>query len=195
MSVAILIFAAGNSSRLGRPKQLLDYRGGNLLNRIIAESVFFANEAVVVVTGSRRQAIEDTIKYEPVFICHNSNWRNGMASSIQAGLKRLLLLYPGLRSCIITVCDQPYLDAEIFHSLAVAQQQTGKGIVTSAYAGGIGVPVLFTDRYFDALLQLEGQEGAQKLLVKYKNDLAIIPFPKGNIDIDTDEDYNKLINS
>lgn len=193
MSTGIIILAAGNSSRLGQPKQLLDYKGTSLLNRIVSEAVFFAAEAVVVVTGAQRRAIEESIVDESVLTCHNPNWKDGMASSIKTGLKHLLLVYPELRSCIITVCDQPYLDAGVFRSLFLKQQETGKGIVASRYSEMQGVPVLFDRQYFDALLHLDGQEGARKLLTKFKSDTAVVPFEKGAIDIDTPEDYNNLI--
>jgi molybdenum cofactor cytidylyltransferase len=195
MSTGIIILAAGNSSRLGQPKQLLDYRGTTLLNRITSEAVFFAGEAVVVVTGAQRREIEDSIADESVLTCHNPNWKEGMASSIKTGLKHLLLVYPELRSCIITVCDQPYLDAEVFRKLLLKQQQSGKGIVASQYSETTGVPVLFDRQYFDALLHLDGKEGARKLLTKFKGDVAFVPFEKGATDIDTREDYNKLINT
>lgn len=194
MSTGIIILAAGNSSRLGQPKQLLDYKGTSLLNRISQEAVFFAGEAVVVVTGSKREAVEESIANHTVLTCHNPNWKDGMASSIKTGLRQLLLVYPQLRSCIITVCDQPHLDAEVFRKLALAQQQTGKGIAASRYAETEGVPVLFGRQYFDALLHLDGQEGARKLLTKFKDDVALVPFEKGAVDIDTIEDYNNLNN-
>lgn len=193
MSTGIIILAAGSSSRLGQPKQLLEYKGTTFLNRIVLEAVNFANSAVVVVTGFNRSIIDEAIKSN-VLTCHNPEWEEGMASSIKTGLRHLLLVYPQLRSCIITVCDQPYLDATIFEQLTLKQQQTAKGIVACAYAESSGVPVLFTRNYFDALLHLEGQEGARKLLAKYKDDVVTVPFKKGAIDIDTIDDYNKLIN-
>lgn len=192
MSPGIIILGAGNSSRLGQPKQLLYFKDASFISRITSEATYFAGDAVIVVTGSARDSVEDEISNQTI-TCYNPNWKDGMASSIKTGLKHLLLIYPELQSCIITVCDQPYLDAEVFRQLDTKQQQSGKGIVASQYAGATGVPVLFERQYFDALLQLEGQEGAKKLLQKYKNDVAIISFEKGAIDIDTIHDYNNLI--
>lgn len=192
MSTGIVILAAGSSSRLGQPKQLLDFKGSSLLNRIISESVMFSGEAVVVVTGFEHELMAQNIAGK-VLVCHNPNWAEGMASSIEAGLKHLLLAFPELRSCIITVCDQPHLDAGVFRQMAVEQQKSGKGIVASYYSATAGVPALFNWQYFDALLHLKGQEGARKLFTTFKDDTALVPFEKGAIDIDTIEDYNKLI--
>lgn len=192
MITGIIILAAGSSSRLGQPKQLLDFNGETLLNRIVNEAVFFAGNAVVMVTGANRQAVEDSVTNDRILVCHNPQWQDGMASSIKAGLKHLLLIYPELHSCIITVCDQPHLDAEVFKGLVHLQNNSGKGIAAAAYAGTAGVPVFFTHPYFDALLHLDGQEGARKILKKYKDNVALLPFEKGAVDIDTIEDYNKL---
>jgi molybdenum cofactor cytidylyltransferase len=193
MSTGIIILAAGNSSRLGEPKQLLQYKGVSLLNRITTEAVFFAEQGVVVVTGAHHLAIEENINNKDVITCYNPDWKDGMASSIKTGIKQLLLVHPELTNCILTVCDQPYLDAKIFRKLFDKWQQSGKGIVASQYSGTAGIPVLFNRQYFDALLHLEGQEGARKLLTKFNEDVAVVPFEKGVIDIDTIEDYNNLI--
>lgn len=193
MSTGVIILAAGNSSRLGQPKQLLDYGGNSFLNRIAGEAISFAGESVLIVTGAHHKKIEESLENKTVLTCFNQNWHDGMASSIKTGLKHLLLVYPEISNCIITVCDQPYLSADIFHKLLVKYQTTGKGIIASAYSKTTGVPVLFDRHYFDVLLTLKGQEGARKLLRKFKEDVAVVPFEKGAVDIDTPEDYIKLI--
>ena len=194
MSIGVIILAAGNSSRLGQPKQLLYYEDASLINRVTREATLFAGDAVIVVTGSAHDTIEADIAGLSILTCHNPNWKDGMASSIKTGLKHLLLVYPELKSCIISVCDQPHLNAEVFQQLVLQQQKSGTGIVASQYAEVTGVPALFERQYFDALLHLKGQEGARKLIAKYKDDMAVISFEKGAIDIDTIEDYNNLIN-
>jgi len=194
MSTGIIILAAGNSSRLGQPKQLLHYKDASFISRITREATSFAGDAVIVVTGSARDSVEAEIANKTILTCYNPNWKDGMASSIKTGLKHLLLVYPELKSCIITVCDQPYLDAEVFRQLVFEKQKSGKGIVASRYEETSGVPALFERQYFDTLLHLEGQEGARKLLRKYNDDVAIVSFEKGAVDIDTMEDYNNLIN-
>lgn len=193
MNTGIIILAAGSSSRLGRPKQLLLYKGSTLLSRIVKESVLFADRAVVVVTGSYNMEVEAAIQDKNVLICNNLKWKEGMASSIRKGLKHLLVFHPELKSCIITVCDQPYIENSVFFELEALQIATEKGIIACGYAENFGVPVLFTKQYFKDLLLLEGQQGARKLLKQYKEDLAILPFENGIIDIDTIEDYEKLI--
>lgn len=193
MNTGVIILAAGSSSRLGQPKQLLPYKGNTLLNRVIKEAFSFVGEAVTVVTGYNSQKIEDSIINKNILICHNSNWEEGMAGSISMGLRQLLLVYPELQNCIIAVCDQPYLEAGIFEALYTTKSEQGKGIVAAGYSGTVGTPALLTQPYFSALLSLSGQQGARYLIQHHTHDLAIYKFDKGSVDIDTIEDYNKLV--
>jgi len=117
-----------------------------------------------------------------------------MGSSISCGLKKLLELYSDIGGCIITVCDQPYMEAAVLFKLVEKQKETGKGIIASSYAATIGTPVLFQRKYFRALMELSATGGAQKMIKKYAEDVDSIAFDKGAIDIDTVADYEQLIN-
>ena len=189
----IIILAAGNSSRLGQPKQLLRYKDDTLLQHIIKEASLVEESVVIVVTGANHELIEkeiDSSKIETVF---NRDWELGMSSSISTGLNKALQLFPEIEKCVFSVCDQPFVSHLIFENLITKYHETRKGIVASSYAGTLGTPVLFDKKYFDELLYLKGQEGAKKIINRYLDDTASIPFEKGDIDIDTEEDYNKLI--
>lgn len=195
VTTGIIIVAAGNSSRLGQPKQLLEYNGYTLLRNTIIQAKLVPNSLVVVVTGAYKQQMDKELAYTAAKVVHNPHWQDGMASSITTGLYKLRALNPEIEKCIFTVCDQPYLTADVFRLLLEQYVESKKGIVASAYAETLGVPMLFDSKYFKAILHLTGQDGAKKLLQFYKDDVAAIPFEKGYIDIDTIEDYNKLINS
>lgn len=189
-----MILAAGNSSRLGRPKQLLPYNGKTLLTHISAEALLTPLDPVVIVTGAFAEEIGEILKtVRGITIVYNPHWEKGMASGIVTGLSKLLSLQPDTAAIIIAVCDQPYIDAGLFQQLLRKKEASQNGIVACVYADTIGTPVLFERRYFESLSQLSGNEGAKKLLQQYKNDLVTLPFPKGNIDIDTAEDYRKLL--
>lgn len=188
----IIILAAGSSSRLGRPKQLLEYKESTLLKNTISEALKVSNSFIIVVTGANQENVEKELNSSQIIISFNTDWENGMASSIVKGLNELLLLNPDCEQCIFSVCDQPYVTSLIFENLIKEYHKTKKGIVASAYSETLGIPVLFNKKYFKELLELNGQEGAKKLINKYKNDVASVPFEKGNIDIDTEEDYKKL---
>ena len=101
-------------------------------------------------------------------------------------------LAPETTDVIIAVSDQPYISSIVFELLAKKSAITGKNIVASRYSKTMGTPVLFNRKYFDELLLLEGNTGAKPLLQTYAEDVATIPFELGNIDIDTQTDYNNL---
>ena len=188
----IVILAAGNSSRLGQPKQLLAYKDETLLQHIIAEASKLPNAVVIVVTGANHELIEKNIDSK-VKTAFNSDWELGMSSSINTGLKKLLELHPEIEECIFTVCDQPFVSHSIFENLITEYHKTQKGIVASSYSDTLGTPVLFGKKYFEELFNLKGQEGAKKIINRFLEDTASILFEKGDIDIDTEDDYNKLI--
>lgn len=189
----IIILAAGNSSRLGQPKQLLAYNGTNLLKNTVERAKLVPNCEVIVVTGSNCKLIEEQLDAAKINISYNADWESGMSSSIVKGLKDLLLISPDTEKCIISVCDQPFISNSVFESLLKNYHESGKGIVASAYAQTLGTPVLFNKKYFKDLLELKGQEGAKKIIGKFMDDIVAVSFEKGNIDIDTQEDYNRLI--
>lgn len=190
---AIIILAAGNSSRLERPKQLLEYKESTLLKNTISEALKVLNSFVIVVTGANHKEIEKQLNTEEINICFNPEWENGMSSSVVKGLNELLLLNPDCKECIFAVCDQPFVTNLVFENLISEYHKTKKGIIASAYSETLGTPVLFHKKYFNELLDLKGQEGAKKIIKKYLEDAVSVPFVKGNIDIDTEEDYDKLI--
>lgn len=190
---AIIILAAGNSSRLGRPKQLLGYKNSTLLKNTISEALKVPNSFVIVVTGANYNEVEKQLNMAEINIYFNAEWENGMSSSIVKGLNELLLLKPDCGECIFAVCDQPFVTSLIFENLISEYHKTKKGIIASAYSETLGTPVLFHKKYFNELLELSGQDGAKKIIKKYLEDTVSVPFEKGDIDIDTEEDYNKLI--
>ncbi len=193
-TTGIIILAAGSSSRIGHPKQLLQFKGRTLLSHTVAEANAVSGAAVMVVTGANREMIETELKNTGAMAVYNEEWEQGMGSSVRAGLSAILTAFPDIRQCILTVCDQPYIETEIFNSLIEEQGLTGMGIIASAYVGTLGTPTLFTKKYFSELLSLSGQEGAKKLLEQFSEDVGSVPFEQGAIDIDTIEDYNQLIN-
>lgn len=192
MKTGIMILAAGNSSRLGKPKQLLVFDGNILLEKTItaAEQTPFA--PIVLVLGAYADEILESITELNINYTINDNWQDGMSASIKVGLKKIIDLEPEIENVIITVADQPFVTADIFNSLHEQQLKTGKNIIASSYAETIGTPALFNRQYFDELNLLESGYGAKHLMTKHINDVATIQFTLGNIDIDTETDYKNL---
>ncbi|MGN8057484.1 nucleotidyltransferase family protein [Pedobacter sp. 22163] len=193
MKTGIIILAAGSSSRLGRPKQLLDYQGKTLLQTVINEALETSCRPLIVVLGSNAKEIASQHHHDQVNFVINESWENGMASSIIAGLSAIIRNNSEIESIIIAVADQAFIKMINFNNLIEKQKETGKNIIASTYAETIGTPVLFKKDYFEALLSLTGAEGAKKILKQYPEDVETVVFEHGEIDIDTETDYNNLI--
>jgi len=194
-SCGIVILAAGASTRLGKPKQLLQYRGKTLLAHAINEAVNSNADAIVVILGKNADLFKKEIDERKVRVAINSSWEEGMASSLRLGLDTLLNDKPYIDAVIFMVCDQPHVLSSILNELIVTQQKTTKQIVTCNYGDSIGPPALFHKKYFKDLMKLSGDTGARMIIQQNMNDMTTILFPEGEIDIDTEEDYEKLKNS
>lgn len=190
----IIILAAGNSSRLGEPKQLLQYQNKSLIRHITEAAIEAIDSPVIIVTGSNQNLIMEDLNNMAVHFVQNNEWHEGMGSSVHVGISELLKLNPTLQSLIIAVSDQPFVTSQLFLQLIEKAGITEKNIVACSYENTIGTPVLFKNKYFDSLLSLSGSQGAKKLLKQFEDDVASIPFSLGGIDIDTKEDYQKLLN-
>ena len=191
-NTGIVILAAGNSSRLGKPKQLLFHQNKTLLRHTADEAIDAMLGPVAVVLGHNAETIASSIAERPLQIIFNPQWQEGLASSISTGLSNILSLHPSIQSVILAVCDQPFLTTSVFQQLLTEHLQTGKGIIASSYADTVGTPALFHRRYFQNLLQLKGADGAKKVMQAYKDFMTTIPFSKGSVDIDTAEDYERF---
>ncbi len=188
----LIILAAGESSRMGKPKQLLPYKGKTLLRHAVDEALASECKTIVVVFGAYADNLQNEIKAEAVTIVNNPLWQEGMASSIRAGIETL---QPDtdIHSAIIMLCDQPFVDAALINQLIHQKNNTQKSIIACAYNDTYGVPILFSRDYFPSLLTLTGKEGAKKILVNFEYDMALVPFKKGATDIDTPADYEDLL--
>jgi molybdenum cofactor cytidylyltransferase len=189
----IIILAAGNSSRLGQAKQLLNFRNKTLLRHVVDEASVVAGALTIVVTGAARESVDKELDGSGAVVCYNPDWEQGMSASIHAGLNNLMELEPEVACCIIAVCDQPYITSGVFSGLLEKFKETSCNIIASSYADTAGTPVLFGKIYFDDLFRLEGHEGAKKLLQTYSQQVLLYPFTKGELDIDTRKDYQRLL--
>jgi molybdenum cofactor cytidylyltransferase len=192
MTVCLLL-AAGSSSRMGQPKMMLPYKGSTLLQHIIDEVKATKNTTLLVVTGCYHTLIEQALLHQQIPLINNEQWQAGMGSSIQTGMAYLLQHYPDASNILIMVCDQPFITENLLHQMMATKESTGKGIVACTYAGAIGTPVLFDKKYFNQLLLLQGASGAKKLVQQLEEDVAIVNFPAGAMDIDTPEEYEQLL--
>ena len=189
--IPILILAAGSSSRLGQPKQLLSIQGETLLHRTARHAVESHVGPVVVILGSTAEEIQKTLRTLPVHLLVHPQWNKGMGSTLKAGLQFAMNEFADSPALIISVCDQPYLQARHFRELK-SKFEAGIELVASRYHHAFGVPCLFGKRFYPLLMNLADDEGAKTILKKHLSEAVFISFEQGDADIDTQEDWEAV---
>ncbi|MEH2083110.1 MAG: nucleotidyltransferase family protein [Nostoc sp.] len=191
-TIAIMILAAGASTRMGTPKQLLLYQGRSFLKYITEIAIASVCQPVVVVLGANAEQIYPQIKQLPVTVVNNPNWACGMSTSIKSGIELLNNLLQKIEAVVITLCDQPFVSHQVINQLVDAYYSTKKPIIACEYGGTLGVPALFSQIFFSELAALKETSGAKRVINDNLNQVFSIPFTLGDIDIDTPEDYEEL---
>jgi molybdenum cofactor cytidylyltransferase len=179
-STAVIVLAAGGSSRLGQPKQLVPWRGSTLLRHAARQALDAALGSVIVVLGAEREGSMATLEGLEVGIIENEQWREGLSSSIAAGIAHLETAVTG---CVLTTCDQYLVPADHLRALAQAGQQNRAGIAASRYDDTLGVPAYFARIHFRKLASLRGDQGAKSLILG-EPDAAAISFEAAKFDVD-----------
>jgi molybdenum cofactor cytidylyltransferase len=190
----IIILAAGESKRLGSPKQLLSFEGNTLLARAAKTASESGLNPVVVVLGANAEKIKVGLNIQRLNLVINHEWQEGMASSIRKGLTSMMELFPQVDGVVVLVCDQPYLHHGLIKTLIEAQRDAGLPAAAAAYGGKLGTPALFHKVLFPDLISLTGDRGARKLLERNRENVVEVEFEMGIVDIDTQEDYERLLN-
>ena len=191
LSCGLIILAAGASRRLQQAKQWLPYQGTTLLQHSIQTALSASVHPVIVVSAPGAEvAVAENERLHWVI---NYNREEGLASSIRCGIAALLNREPSVESAILMVCDQPFVSTGLLNSLLTACGREDKEIAACSYKNTIGTPVLFKKSFFPHLAALKGDEGAKRIIQQHMDQAAIVPFPKGEIDIDTMEDYKGLL--
>ena len=191
MKTSVIILAAGGSSRMGRPKQLLAYGGQTLVRHAAKAALESVCDRVVVVIGSRTDQVRRELDDLPVEAVENRSWQSGMSSSIRAGLEALTSTND-VDAVVIMLCDQPFVSADVLNQLVTTHRHTGKSIIASTYGTTRGVPALFSRTLFTELMSLTADEGARRIIAAHPEDVATVSFPQGAVDIDTPHDLEHL---
>lgn len=191
--IGVIVLAAGASSRMGTPKQLLPYQGQTLIEHILNMTVASIGQPVIVVLGANADQIKPKLIGMEIRMVDNPNWRSGMSTSIRVGLEALKAEAPNLTGVLFTVCDQPLISTSFINRLVHHFQSSDHLIVASEYAGVLGVPALFDRTLIPELLTLKQDVGAKSLIQRYRQETLGVPNPQGQWDIDTPTDYKQLL--
>lgn len=189
--VAAIVLAAGGSSRMGQPKQLLPVHGRPMV-RHVTEAVCASGLAqVVVVVGAHAEAVKDALDDLPVDIVTNPAWAEGMSISVRAGLRALR---PDIQAVLMVLADQPALVPDLIQRLVSRYRATAAPIVLPYYQGQRGNPVLFDRELFPELMAVEGDRGGRALIARYAEqaERMEVDDPAVITDIDTRQDYERI---
>jgi molybdenum cofactor cytidylyltransferase len=193
LHLGAIILAAGEAKRFGSPKQLLVYKSKTLVARAVEACLAAGAQQVVVVTGAHRQELENALQAhfsDPrVTLSHNERWAEGMHTSITCGMHALMTRQQNLQSVLITLVDQPLVDASFLRKLV--EEQQGADAAALSYPSGAGVPACFDVVHFQKLLNLTTSGGGAKgILRDPRLNIRLLDAPERRLDIDTFEDWN-----
>ena len=189
---AILILAAGESKRMGEPKQLLPYNNSTLLLHSIEQANAIKYTDVFVVIGAHFSEIFQSIRGQKATILKNNNWEDGMGSSLSKGID-LIKKKDKYDRVLVTLSDLPLVNTEHYEQLIELSDTTGKRIVLTNYEEISGVPAIFDKSLFNELTILSDDEGAKPIVKKYKKEVVKMNSTTPFFDVDTKEAYQKLL--
>ncbi|WP_426754575.1 nucleotidyltransferase family protein [Myxococcus sp. Y35] len=193
MRVGVVLLAAGGSSRLGHPKQLVRYQGQTLVRRAAEAAAAVRCGPVVVVLGAAHDAVAAELTGLSVRTVHHAGWAEGPGGSLRAGLRALTGGDAApLEAVLVMLCDQLRVDAAHLRALLTAFERTRAPVVASAYDGTRGVPALFARDVFPELEALSPAQGARGVIAREPSRVAEVALPGGGDDVDTPEDVARL---
>lgn len=195
MKIAILILAAGESKRMNGIKQLLPWKNTTLLGNAIEQAIASKGDAVYVVLGANANQIVPAIAHYKVQIIENKNWKNGLGNSIAAGVNYLKENQLDYDAILITLADQPLLNANYYNLLIDNYSQKEAKIIASETNNLPSVPAIFDAVYFEKLSQLNQDKGAKEILLAAQNEVYVVCAAANLMDLDTQMEYEKVYNS
>lgn len=192
-NIGVVILAAGSSSRLGRPKQLVKFQNKPLLQHVIDIVASFNLKSSVIVLGAHDEQVRESIHLKNITVLDNENWSEGIASSIRLGVSESVNMNESLESILFLLSDQPFVTKELIEELIQKHENGNQPITACSYEDNTGVPAIFGKSFFPELMKLEGDVGARKIIAQNSEQIDSIVFKKGSFDVDTEEDYIELM--
>jgi molybdenum cofactor cytidylyltransferase len=192
--ISAILLAAGESKRMGRSKQMLEWRGKTLLLHVLENLINSDVDEIILVLGHEAEQIRKCLPVVQIKIVINPDYQKGMSSSLRYGL---LAMDPRSEAFLVLLADQPGIGPEIINHLIRDFQKTNPkpGIVRPVYRGLQGHPVLIGVQYLQEALQLQGDVGARQILMNHPEDVLEIQVDRDVVlkDIDTPEEYREYM--
>ncbi len=188
---AVVVLAAGRSSRMGEHKLLLPLGGRPLITYAVSAATASNARPVIVVVGYDVDAVRRALAGTGATIVVNSLYHNGMATSLHAGLAAVPAESKGV---LIMLADQPLISSALLNALIAASEDSPQAIVAACYGGRRGTPVCFPRALFHELAQTSGDEGGRSVVTAHEDLLRLVEAanPEQGLDVDRKQDYERL---
>jgi len=189
--ISAIILAAGTSSRMGEPKQLLPFKGLSLIRTVTRNVLASSVDEVLVVSGCKAAEVNAQVLDLPVKMVYNPDYKLGQGTTLAAGAGQI---NPASEFFLVFMGDQPLIDAAIIDSLIEEYRQRDCLALRPVYNGQPGHPVILDGSLLEAVKSLSGDEGARQILAGLGNRVIElpVPYPEVVLDVDTPEAYQKL---
>jgi len=188
----LIILAAGGSTRMGRVKQLLPIAGTTLLRRAVETALATTFRPIVVVLGCEAEACRAEIASLPVEVAINSDWAEGLGTSLRVGVETLERIAPEISGAMVLLPDQPTVTAAWLEELRARWHPPEAPLVATNHEGHGGVPALLGREFFPELLALSGDGGARVVLANNRARAILLRPPQPVTDLDTPEDLRRF---
>jgi molybdenum cofactor cytidylyltransferase len=185
----IVVLAAGASTRLGQPKQVVQIAGRPALQRVVSNAIAVAGSAVTVVLGAQAAEITRMLQHSSASVLINRQWEEGISASIRCGINSLS---PGCDAVLLLLGDQVAVTASDLKRLIAAWNGQDTVLAASVYSGQLGVPAIFPRWCFTELMQLHGDQGAKAIITRHGSRLIHVPMPNAAYDLDTPDDVTAM---
>jgi molybdenum cofactor cytidylyltransferase len=189
-NLQVIVLAAGASTRLGQPKQLVRLGGRPVLHRVVGEAVAVGGSSVTVVLGAHARELSRLLQNSPASVIVNRHWEEGMAASIRCGLAAAPA---SAEAVLILLGDQVAVSAEDLRRLIAAWGGHDTIIAASVYGGTLGVPAIFPRFCWRELAELRGDCGARAVIQRHAARLVHVPMPSASVDLDTPQDLARIL--
>ena len=191
-SIVMVILAAGKSSRMKTVKQLLKWKNTTLLANAIEIGLKSNVNSVMVVLGANSELIRPSINHFNIDIVENENWEHGLGSSISCSIQHIKESDAEVNGVLLCLADMPFVEVSHLNKMIENYKSNNSLMIATKLKNKVMVPALFDSIYFNELISLKGDVGANKLLKKHHDILTLIEASLENtlVDMDTLEDYN-----
>jgi molybdenum cofactor cytidylyltransferase len=193
--IAGLLLAAGDSTRMGRPKQLLHVQGVTLLERVLNEALKSELDKIILILGHQSKEIKrvlgQVIVHKKLRVIENPRYRQGISSSITMGLSEVEVNYDHV---MILLADLPHVTSRLINLLIHRYLESRLPIGAIQVKSKRSHPVIFGRPLYNELRKLQGDMGARALFQKYGDRACLVEpdFFYDDMDIDTEEDYAEI---